>query len=90
MNNNTEISIQEIKAKNDYKYYGGVNKYGKRTGFGVQKWRNNAKYIGLFKDDLADGIGKYRNAKGINLLGKNLNHKRIRTINLKIFVYLIN
>ena len=35
-----------------------------RHGPGVQVWPDNAKYEGEFKNDKANGKGKFTNAKG--------------------------
>ena len=42
----------------------GGTKNGKKEGFGIEKWNNNSKYIGFYKDDLHDGYGKLRLING--------------------------
>ena len=63
-NNRKGVTIQVVRVKNSYKYIGGV-KDQKKQGFGVKKWSNNSKYVGIFKEDFVEGIGKFRNTDGI-------------------------
>ena len=55
-----------------FKYLGGT-KNGKKEGFGIQKWVDSSKYVGSFKDDLADGCGKFRYKDGNSIYGISIN-----------------
>lgn len=39
-------------------------------GFGIQKWLDSSKYIGCYKNDKAEGIGKLRSSNGNLIHGK--------------------
>ena len=67
-NNRKGIQVSSYSKKNVFKYIGGI-KYGKKEGFGIQKWNDNSKYVGTFNSDLVDGCGKFRNKEGISTHG---------------------
>lgn len=66
---NDGIEIKTISKKSLFKYLGGI-KNEKKEGFGIEKWSNNAKYTGFYKDDLYNGYGKLRKKNGDCLKGK--------------------
>jgi len=68
-NNRKGVTVRVIRMKNSFRYIGGV-KNEKKNGFGVKKWMDNSKYIGIFNEDFVEGIGKFRYADGRSHLGK--------------------
>ena len=61
--------MKAISIKNRFRYIGGV-KYGKKEGFGIQKFNDNSKYSGTFRNDVVEGIGKFRFNDGNWIHGK--------------------
>ncbi len=46
-----------------------------KAGFGIQTWKDGAKYIGKFENDKACGIGSFKHADGDHyqgIMGNNI------------------
>ena len=56
--NNSSI-LKKIKFRNKALLYIGDNKEGKKHGFGKQIWTKDSYFIGYYKDNEANGIGKF-------------------------------
>lgn len=69
---NETISIAEAKPRvnlkgvdrDNYRYYGPLNRYKSKQGFGIQIWNNGNLFIGMFDDNKAHGYGQYTHANG--------------------------
>lgn len=68
-NNIEGVEVRTLSKKRVFKFLGGT-KDGKKEGFGVEKWNNNSKYTGFYKNDLFEGYGKYRRKTGERIEGK--------------------
>jgi hypothetical protein len=40
-----------------------------REGFGIQTWRDGAKYVGYWKNHMASGLGKFCHSDGDVYIG---------------------
>jgi hypothetical protein len=51
--------------------YLGEKINGEKSGFGIQTWKDGAKYIGNFSEDKACGFGGFRHSDGDYYKGRN-------------------
>jgi hypothetical protein len=52
-------NIGIIHYENEDKYNGGINRANKKEGFGEYIFKNGEKYLGYFKNDEYDKLGKF-------------------------------
>ena len=50
---------RSLISNKDFKYIGQKSTNGLKEGFGICYWNNTAKYIGTFKNNKAEGYGKF-------------------------------
>ena len=56
---NCNTSIKKIdNFHGEYSYFGNTFRYLK-NGFGIQTWKEGAKYVGLWEKNIAQGLGIY-------------------------------
>lgn len=67
-------TIQKIDFSNPTVYYGNKDNKGLKNGFGVQIWPRGDKFVGYFKNDKANGYGKFFLVGNINYIGEFLNN----------------
>ena len=58
-NNNTNLKNVRSLLSKEYKYIGEKSPNNLKEGFGICIWNNQTKYIGYFKNNKADGYGKF-------------------------------
>ena len=70
LNNNINQNTQEKNASGPFHKLGESYKYigrtidGSKQGFGIQTWKDEAQYKGLFMNNQANGLGKFIHSDG--------------------------
>lgn len=63
-----------FSSNQNFEYKGGrLN--GEKDGFGVQKWKDGAVYLGLFKSNRANGLGIFKHSDGDEYKGEFINDR---------------
>ena len=57
-NNSNLKKMKNLRNKNII-YIGGKSSNGQKEGFGITIWNNNSRYIGFYKNNKAQGYGKF-------------------------------
>lgn len=61
---------QTLKRSEESKYIGPTDETGSKAGFGIQEWKDGAKFVGCFRDNKANGYGLFLPVEGDKYAGE--------------------
>lgn len=62
--------LEWVKLPNGSKYAGEWSREKKRQGKGIQEWTDGTRYVGLWDNDAANGVGRLFHADGDTYSGE--------------------